>query len=196
MGNEHRMAVTLYTSQIDEIAERIRAGQTHYAKMAFIKEKYGDVAKIFVDSYLWYAKQAELLVPREEDAESAIWAYQDLINIEEHQGSQIVPLNVPISEGVYFKMSDWFKILNFRYIGKSEAEEKGFADKLKAQGINYEGDVFMKPFYPALKKEVTQSWQNLFRFHEDVKQSLMAGREIPIDDLQVGLWKVDPTWLK
>ena len=67
---------------------------------------------------------------------------------------------------------------------------------LEKQGINYEGDLFRKPFYPQLKQEVIKSWQNLFRFHQPIVDALHQGSELPIKDIQAAIWKLPKDWIK
>lgn len=83
-------------------------------------------------------------------------------------------------------------MLNLRYIGESEAKEAKFAEKLARYGIGYEGDVHITPFYPHLKKEIRNSWQNLFRHDQQVKET---GSSL-YPDMQAGLWYLDRQWIQ
>ncbi len=74
MDNKH-IYVTLYTVQTDSIVEQLKQNGYHTAKMKFIKEKYGEVAPVFVDAYKWYTLNAEKIVPRPKEAESAVWCF-------------------------------------------------------------------------------------------------------------------------
>ncbi len=190
--------VKLYSSQPCAISDQIQHGDTHYAKMHFIREKYGeDIAPVFVNAYTWFIRQAEQLLPRPNEAESAIWAYYDLHNLEKHPGHEILELAVPLTELVFFSMGDWNKVLNQRFIGLSDQENTAFANKLERQGITYEGDLFRKPFYPQLKQEVMKSWLNMFRFHRSILDAIMIeSQELPIKDIQAALWKLPSTWVK
>ena len=188
--------VILYSSQPDAIAQQIKQGQTHHAKMQNIREKYGkEVAPIFTSAYQWFIRHAEQIIPRPDEAESAIWAYGHLRYMEEHEGFKILTLSVPVDQAIFFSMADWNKILNQRYIGLSDQENQAFSDKLTKQGISYEGDVFRKPFYPQLKQEIMKSWQNLFRFHTPTQEALRLGEEAPIKDMQAALWALPTSWL-
>lgn len=187
--------VKLYTSQSHEIVQRLRDGQPHLVKMQYVRQKYAEVAHVFVNAYQWYVRHAEQIVPRPEEAESAIWAFYDLHNLERHAGSDILQLNVPLDQAVFFRMSDWYKVLNTRYIGQNDAEELIFAEKLTRQGIGYEGDVYRKPFYPLLKRELIDSWQNLFRLHQAIRDAFAYGDVADVPDIQAGLWLVRPEWV-
>ena len=187
--------ITLYSAQTHNIAQRLRDGQTHRVKIQFIREKYGSVAHIFTNAYHWYTGHAAHIVRKPDEAESAVWAFADPRSLERHLDSTILQLNVPLDQPVCFRMSDWNKILNLRYIGQSDTEEAAYANKLAQQGIGYEGDVYQKPFYPLLKRELIASWQNLFRHHRAICEAWQNGDTPDIADIQVGLWEIRPEWV-
>lgn len=190
-------SVKLYSSQSSNIVQRIQQGNTHYATMDGIRKKYGEeVAPIFTGAYNWFIRQAEQLVSRPSEAESAIWGYLDLYNLERHAGYQILELEVPLQQVIFFKMADWNKVLNQRFLGVTEQEDSAFAEKLEKQGINYEGDIFRKPFYPQLKQEVMKSWLNLFRFNEQIHHAIEQGQQLSRQDIQGELWQIPSTWVK
>lgn len=197
MGAEKRMDnkclyVTLYTVQTDSILEQLKETGHHTAKLQFIKEKYGEVAPVFVDAYRWYVHNAEKIVPRPEEAESAVWCYRDPKYIEKHSGHKLLQLLVPVERAVFFRMSDWDKRLNLRYIGKTLQEEDSYNKKLLEHGVDYEGNVFLKPFYPQLKNELVKSWQNLFRYDGPVKEQ----GDLLFDDMQAGVWRLEWEWVQ
>lgn len=197
MGGEKRMdnkctQVTLYTIQTDSVLEQLKQNGFHTAKMKFIKEKYGEVAPTFVDAYKWYTYNAEQIIPRPEEAESAIWSYRDPIYIEKHSGCHILQLHVPIKNAVFFRMSDWNKRLNLRYIGKTTEEEDSYNKKLLQYGVDYEGNVFLTSFYPQLKSELLKSWQNLFRYDSLVKEQ----GDLLFPDMQAGFWRLEWNWVQ
>ena len=183
--------VILYCSQSDGVVADIMNKSVHYAKIDFIREKYGESSGVFLSAYSWYVQNAGRLVSKPEEAESAIWAYPDVKLLDRHEGSSILELEVPLPEVLFFLMYDWNKVLNMCYVGRSEEEEMRFKEKLDRYGINYEGDVFIKPFYPSLKKEVIQSWNSLFRFDEKIK----SGDTQDLSHIQAGLWKIEKEWV-
>ena len=73
----------------------------------------------------------------------------------------MLKLSVPKEEIIFFDLRDWNKILNLCFLG-SEEEENEFRNKLKSQGIKDNLDIINTPFYPLLKKELTDSWKQLF----------------------------------
>lgn len=197
MGVEKRMdnqciQVTLYSPQPYSIVEKLKQEGYHTAKMQFIKEKYGDAAPVFVDAYRWYAINAEKIVQRPHEAESAVWCYSDLKYIEMHSGYQILQLLVPVEKAVFFKMADWNKRLNLRYIGRTSQEEDAYNQKLLRYGVDYEGNVYLKPFYPQLKNELVKSWQNLFRYDNQVKEQ----GNLLFNDMSAGLWRLEWEWVQ
>lgn len=183
--------ITLYSSQSDEIAAALRNGDTHYAKEKYIREKYGEVSEVFLAAYSWYRAEASRLVPRPPEAESGIWAYADLKLLDRVPGYSILKLSVPADEAVFFRTRDWNRVLNLRFIGETEEEERVFEEKLARHGVKYEGDIYLKPFYPQLRSELIKSWSRLFRFHEAIR----AGSPDIAPDIQAGLWRIVPEWV-
>lgn len=197
MGVEKRMdnkcaQITLYTPQSDVVVKKLKENGYHTAKMKFIREKYGEVAPIFINAYQWYTSNAQHIVSRPEGAESAIWAYKELTNIERHSGQQILEIHIPIEKAVYFRMSDWNKRLNLRYIGKTSQEEDLYKQKLTQYGIKYEGDVYLTPYYPQLKDKLIKSWKNLFQYDSEVKEK----EDLLFSDMQAGIWRLEWEWVK
>lgn len=183
--------MTLYSSQSDEIVAALRNGGTHYAKYKYIREKYGEVSEVFLAAYGWYRAAASRIVPAPPEGESGIWAYADPRFLDRAQGYSILKLSVPTDEAVFFSMRDWNRVLNLRFIGETEEEERAFEEKLARHGVKYEGDICLKPFYPQLRSELLKSWNRLFRFHEEIK----AGSQGVPPDIQAGLWKISPEWV-
>lgn len=197
MGTEERMdcqhsQITLYTAQTDEVVRHLLEQGSHYVKLEYIVRKYEEVAAVFLQAYAWYTENAQHILPKPAQAESAVWSFCDVRYLESHPGCQILKLSVPIESAVFFRMSDWNKVLNLRYIGESEAQEAKFAEKLARYGIRYEGDVYTTPFYPHLKKELKDSWQRLFRYDQQVKET----GAFPHPDMQAGLWYLDRQWIQ
>lgn len=182
--------VTLYCSQTKEIVNRIRNGNVHQAKVKFIREKYGDVSHVFMIAYDWYASNASRIAPKPNGAESGIWAFSDIKFIDVDECCSIMELSVPSDQVIFFRMSDWNKILNLRYLGSDDSDSQRFEEKLTKHGIKDETDVLMKPFYPQLKTEMIRSWDRLFQYNEAHKHSVP---EFP--DMQAGLWEIRPEWV-
>ncbi|CQR71201.1 hypothetical protein SOV_47170 [Sporomusa ovata DSM 2662] len=197
MGTEERMdcqhnQITLYTAQTDEVVHLLLEQEYHYVKQEYIVRKYEEVSAVFLQAYSWYIENAQRISPKPEEAESAIWTFCDIKYLEYHSGCQILKLSVPLENAVFFRMSDWNKVLNLRYIGETAEEEAIFAAKLAHYGIHYEGDVYTTPFYPQFKKELRDSWQRLFRYNQEIKET---GSYL-YPDMQAGLWYLDRQWIQ
>lgn len=184
--------VTLYTAQTDAVVAHLMEQGRHYAKRSLIAQKYREVSSVFLDAYAWFTRSAQMILPADPQAESPVWAFFEAKYLEQHEGHRILKLSVPMDQAVFFRMSDWSKRLNLRYIGKTAQEEQAFSQKLEQYGIAYEGDVYSKPFYPHLKKELTESWKNLFRYDEVVKQN----GDFLYPDMQAALWYIDRDWIE
>lgn len=195
MGNSKRMdhqnnSVRLYTSQNTIIIERLKETKRYVVKSKFIQDKYGEVAPVFSQAYSWYHHHARSLVPPPEDAKSAIWTFTDIKYLDNHEDAVLMELSVPIDNVIFFRMSDWNKVLNLQFLG-SEIEVKQYKDKLKKFNIAYEGDVFNTSFYPILKRELLTSWEKLFQYDEWIKRT----KELPFEDIQGGIWEIKASWV-
>lgn len=189
---DHRdRTVELYTVQTEQVIEIINQSGCYYVKKRFVAKKYGEVKDVFLNAYSWYTRQAAVIVQKPDEAESAVWTFLNNKYVEKHQGAAILRLKVPIEKAVYFRMSDWNKILNLRYLGNDVEEEHAFTKKLAQQGIRYEGDVYNLPYYPQLKKQLVNSWQRLFRYDQQIKHD----GTVRFEDMQAGLWCIKKEWV-
>lgn len=197
MGGKKRMdikdnKIILYTSQRKQILNILEEYNIYFPKIKYIKEKYGEVSHAFLYAYTWFRKYASKIVPPPEHSESAVWTFCEKEYVSKYPDSNILKLLVPISEVIFFKMSDWNKILNYKLIPDNELEEKSFEKKLQLNGIGYEGDIFLKPYYPALKKEVINSWHKLFKYDASIKNGIIPN----FSDLQGAIWKIKYDWIQ
>jgi hypothetical protein len=183
--------ITLYTVQLNEIADSIKDGHCHYVKMKYIEDKYREVKGVFLNAYRWYVSQAAEIAEKPEQAESAVWTFVNEKYADWHPGYTVMKLKVPLEEAVFFRMSDWNKVLNLRYVGRKKEEEDQYFKKLEKFGVTYEGNVYVTPFYPQLKRELVASWNNLFRFDDELK----SGGLPEFEDMQAGLWCIKKEWV-
>ena len=183
--------VILYTSQNQRVIDKLLQNGRHVVERTFIKEKYGETSQVFLQAYSWYRQNAEQVVERPEDAESAIWTFLDMKYLDYSADSQILKLRVPLEKIVFFRMSDWNKILNLRLLGTDE-EQADYYAKLKKFNIAYEGDVYTTAFYPHLKTELVQSWRKLFQYDKKIKET----KELPFEDIQEGIWEIRSSWIE
>ena len=187
---DQKHTVTLYSSQRDEVVDLIEKEAVYFVKMRFIREKYEEVAEVFLTAYRTYVQNAPQYVPKPDEAESAVWAFPDLRNLDRVSGYKLLTLEVPKEDVIFFDMLEWSDILNFRYIGEKEDAE-AFRDKLRRQGVTEPMDIITTPFYPLLKRELQDSWKNLFRFQDEIK----IGRPTPSGHVQAGLWQIKKEWI-
>lgn len=184
--------ITLYTTQEKKILEILNKDKVYFPKLRFIKEKYSETSHIFLYAYSWFKEHASQIVKPDEESESAVWTFCEKKYTSKYPNTNILKLSVPISEVILFRMSDWNKVLNYKLIADNITEEKEFEKKIHLNGINYEGDIFSTPYYPALKKEVLDSWNKLFKYDSKIKN----GYNPNFSDLQGAIWKIDYNWIQ
>ena len=99
-------------------------------------------------------------------------------------------LEVPLDEVVLFDVRDWNRIMCLKYLGKDEKEEAVFREKIAPYGV-LETKIMLTNFYPDLKREVMDSWQNLFRNEDKLKN----GEDVTKNGIQAGLWQIKKEWI-
>jgi hypothetical protein len=107
-------------------------------------------------------------------------------------------LSVPVSEAVFFDQYDWYKVLRLSYIGSDEKDEAEFRRELEMRGIKDPSEAVLKPFYPDIKRKITDSWKKIFRHDAEIRKALMNGTEPEIEGVravQAGLWCIKKEWL-
>ena len=182
--------IRLYTSQNKKLANIIEREGRCFSRRDYITAKYGESAKIFLAAYSWLAGQAAQYVPKPEGAEFHYWAFADKINIEADGESSVLVMDVPAEDCLLFNLYDWNKILKLQFIGADETEERLFREKIRGMGIKHDSDIMLTSFYPDLKKEIENSWQLLFRHHEQLIKN-----EQPAAAVECALWQVKREWI-
>lgn len=181
--------VRLYTAQTQVVRDILNRDGICHSREEFVSRKYGESGPIFLTAYRWFVKEAAKLVPPPPAAEFPYWAFRDLYSVE-GGGEDILALDVPVEEAVFFDLYDWNKIVQLRFIGKDEEQERAFRRELRERGLR-ENDVMLTGFYPELREETLRSWQRLFRHHEAIKAGDLAG----VGGVQAGLWRLKKEWI-
>lgn len=190
MGEKSGNFMILYASQADPVWQAIRRDGIAFSREEYVRRKYGESAPVFLTAYRWFVQQLPRFVPKPEGAEFPYWAFSDQYLMETGRSSHVLTLQVPVEEAVFFDLQDWNKIVQLKYLGQTEAEERPFQQELKARGL-FPADVMLTNFYPDLKQQTFDSWQRLFRHHE----ALRRGEKPPIHQLQAGLWCIKKEWV-
>ncbi|AWI04713.1 DUF3841 domain-containing protein [Clostridium drakei] len=182
--------IILYTSQSPIVIKTLLEQKVCYVKREYIVKKYQEVSSIFLEAYNWYINKAQNIVKRTEKAEYPFWAFIKADYAGGYPGNYMLTLEVPIEEVIFFKVEAWNKILNLKYLGVDEEDEKRHKDMLVKQNISIESDIFIKPFYSNLKAQVKKSWDNLFKYDKLIKSvGVQEG------NFQSSLWKLEKEWI-
>lgn len=181
----------MFSAQAEVVVRALMREGHCFSRREYVERKYEESAQIFLAAYGWFVREAQRYAPRPAGAGYPYWAFAELYNVEASEDSRVLKLSVPRAEAVFFDMYDWIKVLRLQYLGETEAEEARFKQKLADYGVRREMDVILTNFYPALKREVEDSWQRLFRHHESIRQGLEHGAK----SVQAGLWQLKQEWL-
>ena len=184
--------ITLYSPQADIVWQAVENDGIAYSRREFVQRKYEESAGIFLAAYDAYIREAEKIVPRPEPWAYPYWAFASMDQIDLSGGGRVMKLSVPADEAVFFDQYDWYKVLRLSYMGGSEADEEAFARDLARRGIRDSSEAVLKPFYPDIKKKITDSWKRLFRHDADIRGGDTSG----VRGVQAGLWCIKKEWLR
>lgn len=182
--------VKLYSLQTQTVLDVLFKDGVCFSKEEYVKKKYGESAKIFLTAYRWFVGRAGEYMKKPEGAEFPYWAFRDLYSLEASPDNPPLVLLVPKDEAVFFDMYDWNKIMQLRYMGEDEKDEKEFRKELSMCGLD-ETKIMLTDFYPDWKEKIYKSWDRLFRHHEAIKKGDLTG----IGSVQAGLWQIKKEWI-
>jgi hypothetical protein len=178
--------ITLFTAQTQVVLDAIERDGYSRVKWEYIRRKYADESWIFQQAYSFFAQNAPRYVTPPEGAESGIWCFCDWRLAIAGTGCSLIEMEVPRDQAVLFDSRLWNRMLNLQYIGKDEADEAAFEQRITSMGLKSSADAFATAFYPTVKREVTQSWQRLFG----------SAEKCPEAYIEAGLWEIRREWIK
>ena len=184
-----RDTVTLYTAQSDAVIDAVHGGVA-FSREEYVSRKYGESAPIFLTAYRWFAAEAQKLVPRPEEAGLPYWVFGSVQSVDRSGGGRLLTLEVPRDQAVFFDMYDWNRVLQLKYMGASEKQERAFCEELARRGLR-ESDVVLSQFYPDLRQQIIESWDRLFRHHESIRSGDLTG----VGAVQAALWCIRREWV-
>ena len=75
--------IRLYSFQTDVVYQVLKRDGVCYSKEEYVRKKYKESAKVFINAYGWFVKEAQHIVPKPEGAEYPYWAFTDLYNVDQ-----------------------------------------------------------------------------------------------------------------
>lgn len=101
MGVEKRMAdrcntIRLYSFQTDVVYQVLKRDGVCYSKEEYVRKKYKESAKVFINAYGWFVKEAQHIVPKPEGAEYPYWAFTDLYNVDQTGDGHVLTLDLSL----------------------------------------------------------------------------------------------------
>lgn len=173
--------ITMWTGQHKRVLETLERDGVYYVKNEYMDQKYGETAWIFKEAYQWFVKKAITMIPKPDEAQSPVWIYKNRHWALVDDDTALLKLSVPRNELILFDTDIWNKVLNLSYIG----EEEKFEKKFRQMGVKDSLEIFTKPYYPLLKREVMDSWNILFE-----------NNPIESEHLQGAVWNLKDSWIE
>lgn len=155
--------IKVWTAQANIVVDTIEEKGIYHVERKFIQNKYQEISSIFLEAYDWFINRYAAIIPRPLGAEYAIWVYPDPQMISNYgPGDNILEIDVPMENLIFFDQAKWNKILNLSYIPESPSDEDRFTKEVAKQGLDLESKAVTTHFYPLLKREIIKSWDRLF----------------------------------
>ena len=182
--------IRLYSAQTDVVVDKIINDGVCFSKEEYIKKKYQECSNIFLTAYKWYISEARNIVPVPKGASYPYWAFTQTYSVDRSGFPNILVLDVPMDEVVFFKVSDWNQVIRMEYLTDNEEEKEKFENEMKRRGVSYT-DIMLTSFYPLQKNKIRSSWSALFKNDADMK----AGKLPEDKNMQAGLWQIKKEWV-
>lgn len=180
----------LYTAQTQPVLDAISRDKTCFNRACYIEQKYQEVSSIFLTAYRQFVQEAVKKVPPPQGAEFPYWAFENPRDLYVSTDCKVLKLAVPRGEALLFDVRDWNKVLQFRFLGATEEEERAFEQDLTRRGITV-WDVMNTNFYPDLRRRILKSWGRVLRHHE----ALCSGDRRGVSSVQAALWQIREEWI-
>lgn len=183
--------VKLFSPQAEAVWQAVENEGTAFSRREYVIKKYEESAGVFLAAYDAYVREAERIVPRPDDRAYPYWAFASEELVDRSGGLRVMRLRVPLEEAVFFDQYDWYKVLRLSYIGETDKDEEAFARGLEMRGIRDSSEAVLRPFYPDVKRQITESWKRLFRHDSAIRNGDTSG----VRAVQAGLWQIKKEWL-
>ena len=183
--------VKLFSPQAEAVWQAVENEGTAFSRREYVIKKYEESAGVFLAAYDAYVREAERIVPRPDERAYPYWAFASEELVDRSGGLRVMQLRVPLEEAVFFDQYDWYKVLRLSYIGETDKDEEAFARGLEMRGIRDSSEAVLRPFYPDVKRQITESWKRLFRHDSAIRNGDTSG----VRAVQAGLWQIKKEWL-
>ena len=183
--------VKLFSPQAEAVWQAVENEGTAFSRREYVIKKYEESAGVFLAAYDAYVREAERIVPRPDERAYPYWAFASEELVDRSGGLRVMRLRVPLEEAVFFDQYDWYKVLRLSYIGETDKDEEAFARGLEMRGIRDSSEAVLRPFYPDVKRKITESWKRLFRHDSAIRNGDTSG----VRAVQAGLWQIKKEWL-
>ncbi len=152
----------VWTKQNAAILDELRQFGRHIAKEEFLHGEHEDTAEIMLLIYRWLSDHMPLQQVRPADAVLPVWVSPvKAATMAPSEGYVTLELEVPADEICFIDIAKWTTITNYSYISTGPGDNRRHRELMEAYGTN-DVTAVRSPFYPILKKEITDSWIRLF----------------------------------
>ncbi|MDY3122041.1 DUF3841 domain-containing protein [Suipraeoptans intestinalis] len=162
--------VRLYTRQNDKTLRALERDGRILNHRAYVEMHFGSIAPLFLESYDWFTKEAQKIVPKPEYAQASIWCSISAQNcLKPIDGTVVYVLDVPKNQIVYFDEVKWDYVLNRIYLPKDAKDDEKYKQELKERGFKSRFEFFegrYKGLYPEEEKRIIDSWKRVFEIEE------------------------------
>ena len=157
----------LYTRQNDKTLKELERTGRILNRSMYVRLHFGDMGEHYLESYAWFTRQAEKIVPRPPDAEASIWCSISAENcLRPIEGTVVYVLDVPKEQIIFFDEGKWDYVLNRMYLPKDAEDDAQYKAHLRALGVTSSYDLYRGRYggmFPGEKERIQASWQRVFQ---------------------------------
>lgn len=156
------MEITLWSKQHkNAYKELVQKGELTVSGR-YIGKDLDEQGHLILPCYSWLALNHPQRYSKPSKAEFLIWlSYTQEGSMLAENDTLLLKLSIPKELVTPIHVAKWGTILNYSYIPLNEEDQKRHNLLLKDYGVS-DAKAFMSEFYPAIKREIIESWPRLF----------------------------------
>ena len=153
-------SVRVWTKQSAVVWDILQREGIYHARRADILRT--EEAALIGTAYDWLAQNTPGAGAKPKDAEYPIWlSFSRAAAMLPTPGTVVMELAVDPESITRVNIAKWGAILNYSYIPKDPADARRHQALLREYGTG-DARAMMTPFFPQIRREITDSWKRLF----------------------------------
>lgn len=180
--------VRLYTRQNEKTLAQLERNGRIINLRTYVAMHFGDVSKLYLESYDWFAREAAKRVPKPEDVQATIWCAISYAACRKPvPGTVVYVLDLPEEQVIYFDENKWDYVLNRLYLPRDPEDALVYQRHLQSIGVKTEYGAYDRfhAMYPEEEARIRQSWQRVFDIDQWSEFNVCGN-----------IWEIRQEWVK